>query len=515
MIIDIKPHFHIKKFTHSFSVTFPTPRTLGMLLKFCIKFVQVNHIKVGKSDQLVRKTYAWKNKSNTEFRFHISQYNEFLKTLAYEHFDDSMYEVEIAEKYEAQSFSMVMKPGWELRDYQKEVVTFCTNKYEGDFNSRLISLPTGTGKGISALATAAKMGKRVFILVLPKYIEKWAKETTDVLDVLPKEIMTVQGGEQLKGLISLAKDGQLKSKFVICSLTTYMNYLEAYSDSVTEFASSGYECRPDEFTQVIKAGTMIVDEGHQHFHAVFKALCHGHIDNLIFLTATLVSEDPFLKKMYHLMFPKQLRYDKIEMEKYIKLFPISYNIANYPNSKIRTASFGSNNYSHIEFEKSIRRNTVKKENYYMMLNRLVKETYIDDRLPLDKLIVFCASIDMCTEYTAILKDAYPDLDIRRYVENDPYENIIEADIRVTTILSGGTAIDIPNLRVAIMSVSIDSPVANLQVLGRLRKLKDRDVKFYYLYSLQVPKQIQYHKKRKMLFESKVASITELQYPLSI
>jgi superfamily II DNA or RNA helicase len=122
---------------------------------------------------------------------------------------------------------------------------------------------------------------------------------------------------------------------------------------------------------------------------------------------------------------------------------------------------------------------------------------------------------MCTEYTKVLKDRYPDLDVRRYVEDDPYENIIEADIRVTTVQSGGTAIDIPKLRVAIMTVSIDSPVSNLQALGRLRELKDRDVKFYYLYCVQIPKQVQYHRNRKLLFEPKVASVVELHYPTLI
>jgi superfamily II DNA or RNA helicase len=414
--------------------------------------------------------------------------------------------------YEAVKCDIKLNPGWELRDYQKEVVDFCSNKYEGDFNSRLVSLPTGTGKGISSLATAANLGERVFVLVLPKYIEKWAEEITSVLNVKPKEVMTVQGGDQLKGLISLASDGQLTSKFVICSLTTFMYYIDAYSQSVDEFAASGYECKPCDFAKIIKAGTMIVDEGHQHFHAVFKALTHMHINNLVFLTATLVSEDAFMKRMYQLIFPKQIRFDKIEMKKYIKLYPISYEMSDFANSKIRTSPYGSNNYNHIEFEKSLCKNRRKKDNYYTMLNRLVKEMYITDKKENDKLVVFCGSIDMCTEYSNILKEEYPNLDVRRYVEDDPYENIIEADIRVTTIQSGGTAIDIPNLRVAIMTVSVDSPVSNLQALGRLRELKDRDVRFYYLYCVQIPKQVQYHRNRKTLFESKVASINELHYP---
>jgi superfamily II DNA or RNA helicase len=240
-----------------------------------------------------------------------------------------------------------------------------------------------------------------------------------------------------------------------------------------------------------------------------------HINNLIFLTATLVSEDHFLKRMYTLVFPKQIRFDKIEMKKYIKLYPISYNIADIDKAGIKTSVQGSNNYNHIEFEKSLSKRIKKKDNYFTMVNRLIKETYIEGKKKDDKLIVFFGSIDMCTDFTNFLKDEYPDLDVRRFVENDPYENIIEADIRVTTIQSGGTAIDIPNLRVAIMTVSVDSPVSNLQALGRLRDLKDRDVKFYYTYCLQIPKQVQYHRNRKLLFLSKTATVTELHYPTLI
>jgi hypothetical protein len=36
--------------------------------------------------------------------------------------------------------------------------------------------------------------------------------------------------------------------------------------------------------------------------------------------------------------------------------------------------------------------------------------------------------------------------VRRYVQGDPYkENYLECDIRVTTVLSGGTAHDVKNL----------------------------------------------------------------------
>ena len=96
------------------------------------------------------------------------------------------------------------------------------------------------------------------------------------------------------------------------------------------------------------------------------------------------------------------------------------------------------------------------------------------------------------------------------MEDDPYENAIEADIRVSTVLSGGTAIDIPNLRTALMTNSIQSPVSNLQALGRLRQLKDRDVTFSYMVNFHIPKQVDYHNRKKELFADRAVSFKELR-----
>jgi ERCC4-related helicase len=117
--------------------------------------------------------------------------------------------------------------------------------------------------------------------------------------------------------------------------------------------------------------------------------------------------------------------------------------------------------------------------------------------------------------TKYLKKKYPQLDVRRYCEDDPYEDVIEPDIRVTTILSAGTALDIPQLITVIMTNSVNSPVANLQTLGRLRELKDREVCFYYLFCEEIKKHVEYHHARKDLFYDRVENIKELRAPYSV
>jgi len=365
------------------------------------------------------------------------------------------------------------------------------------------------------LATVADIQYRTAIIVLPAYIEKFAKDIVTITDTKSKEIMTIQGADQLKSVIHLASENQFNSKFIIISLRTIQSFFKAYEQSAGDFESEGYGCRPDDLYKLLGIGTVIIDEIHQHLHAVYKLTAYMHVPKLIGLSATFISEDPVINAVQRLMFPREIRYDKVRMKQYIKVRAMSYSFNDFKNSKIRTTQYGSNVYSHMEFEKSLIRNKHVLNNYIKLINSLVHLSYFDDYIKGDKLIIFAASIAMCDILVNYLKSQYPKYDIRRYVEEDPYENIIDADIRITTILSGGTAVDIPNLRAAIMTTSIQSPVSNLQTLGRLRELKDRDVKFYYIYSDQIPKQVEYHRKKMELFRDRVETIKEFHSPIMV
>lgn len=363
-----------------------------------------------------------------------------------------------------------------------------------------------------SLSVVDVLKNRVVIAVLAKYLDKWCNDVRDGMIILPKEIMLVQGSEQLQGLIELAKNGELTSKVIIISLTTLRNFYKTYEENPLSSDVEEYGCMPEDLFPILRAGTVIIDEAHEHIYAVFKLMLYMHVHKVIALTATLISEDPFIDKIHHLMFPREIRFNKVKMDKYIRVYAVAYQFNDMAKARIRTTEVGSNTYSHTAFEKSILRNIKVKENYLKLINSLVRMGFIDNYRPGDKLAVYAGSIDMCTLITNYLKDLYPQFDVRRYVEDDPFENAMEADIRVTTILSGGTALDIPNLRVVIQTINIQSPVANLQVLGRLRDLKDpsHPVKFYYVYCDQIKKHVEYHRARKELFQERVASIKEFR-----
>jgi hypothetical protein len=119
---------------------------------------------------------------------------------------------------------------------------------------------------------------------------------------------------------------------------------------------------------------------------------------------------------------------------------------------------------------------------------------------------------MCKRLAADIRKRYPGRSVSTFVEGDPYSNLLESEICVSTIGSAGTAHDIAGLRVVILTVAIDSPVSNLQAIGRLRELPDRDVKFIYMFCEQIPKHKAYHRSKTQLLRGRVASYKEFWHP---
>merc|ERR1712098_430540 len=106
----------------------------------------------------------------------------------------------------------------------------------------------------------------------------------------------------------------------------------------------------------------------------------------------------------------------------------------------------------------------------------------------------------------------PTLEVARYISEDDYEVLMESDISASTALSAGTGVDIPGLRYSLMTTNINSSQANIQIVGRLRRLKDwPDVEpdFMYILARNLPKHMEYHEKKKKLLRPRVKSIGEL------
>ena len=502
----------ILKYSHHFVVKNPTPAMIPMLYGLSSKYTQFGFIfdpKTRKQRWGPLKTFAIYVQRGIEFRFHINQFQEFLRLIEGALVDPSSYTIEDVELPEPTKVDLPIREGWVLRPEQEEGKNFCLEITENAADSPLLMMPTGTGKTVCALTIASALGNRFAVVLLAQYVDKWISDIRAVMDIELNEIGVIKGSDSLIRTTYYPESGNPIPKAFVISLSTMSNWYKLYEEDKNHPSLEAYHCMPYDFFTHLGIGTVLFDEVHQHPHAVYRLYCYTNAKKTISLSATLISKDQSLQRVQHMMFPRCKRFDSVKMEKYITAHACAYQIVNFTGSRLMISEYGRNSYSQAAYEKSLLRHKTIAKQYLTMVLDLIESSYIDGKLEGDKLAVFVGTANMAETLVKAITLKWPWLDTRTYLEKDDYRNVIDPDIRVTTILSGGTAVDIPNLRVSIMTNSIDSPISNIQCLGRLRKLKDRDVRFYYLYCSTIPKQLEYHQKKLELFKDRVTEVKQL------
>lgn len=362
-----------------------------------------------------------------------------------------------------------------------------------------------------AMAALAQYSTRFVAVLKPKYVEKWVDDVVKITESVKSDVLVVAGQAGLMKLLAAALSNELEERVVIVSNRTLQNWISLYEEKGDETLTLGYSCRPHEFFPLLKAGTRLVDEVHEDFHLNFKIDLYTHVPVSISLSATLISDDPFVAKMQEIAYPKSIRYTGLPYDRYIHSFAVMYNVAQ--PELIRTTEYGSTTYSHHVFEQSIMKHKHFLVSYLAMIKDLAERYFFSTFQGGDRLLIYCTSIKMCTIVTDYLLREYPNVDIRRYVEKDPYENLMNARVSVSTIQSAGTGHDIAGLMTVIMTPAVSSRGSNIQGYGRLRKVPDRQTQFIYTTCTDVPKHIKYHEQREMLLKimAKEHFLLENQY----
>ncbi len=517
MLVTHKKICTITKYSHFFSITNIDPSLHKHIMDFCLNFVIRTLVRVDPKKPPVLKIttiFASRLKNGSEYRFHIGQLELLFNFLKFRYIELDL--IEIIEKplYNLITINNLKKDNWILRKEQQEAEDFISQSSEDDNHSRLLTMGTGTGKTVTALSAASKFKNRVMVIVLAKYVEKWHGDVKNIINIDDDKILTIQGSDNLKSSINLAKDDQFNYNYVILSLTTVVNFIKSFENNYYESLDK-FGIDPSELCELFNIGIIIFDEAHEHLFGIFKTLSYTNVPKVIALSATFMSDDSIIDRMQSIMFPKEIRFNKIQMKKYIKVIAVSYQIKDLQKAKIRTSEFRSSTYAHTAFEKSLMKNLIKLRNYFIMIKDIINTLYIKEYVKGDKLLIFCSTKELCRRLKEYIKDNYVEYDVRTYIEGDSLSDVMNADITVSTLKSSSAALDIPNLRVCILTVNVDSSVTNLQALGRLRELKDRDVKYCYIYCSNIPKHVKYHNRRKELIKHKVLYTSDMQYPQPI
>lgn len=400
-------------------------------------------------------------------------------------------------------FGIKFKKDFILRDYQEKALNFCLDGQEG---TKILTLSPGKGKSNILLKVAEKLKQRMVIIMRPTYTGEdedsgWIKNFHKSLVIDENDYCIISGSDNLKKLINLALAGELKYKVIILSNRTLQNYIKNYEAfDNDEFISMGYNCYPQDLPKVLGVNVLFADEVHQDYHFNCKMFSYFKVKNFFCASATINSDDAFIRKILNIAFPDKNRFKDDNYNVYIRPTAIHYSLYN----KYLIKHESQMGYSQIKFEQSIlkyhnRIGYTIRNNYFDLIYNVLDKYFIYKlkEHPEATCVIICGTIEMCDLLSKYLQDRLPNNKVTRYVEEDPDENLFKSQICVSTILSAGTGQDIPNLRTLILTNGLNSTQANIQVSGRLRTLPNNETPdFVYFVCDDIAYHLRYHEKKK-------------------
>lgn len=450
----------------------------------------------------LKKIYAAYTANKREFRFHVNTLHDFMELLKQRQFQ---YELDYSEIYKPTPVGLALMDGYVPREDQEPLIDYLA----GDGLSKVLNLQTGRGKTFCALAAAVKLNGKIFISIETRFFNLWREAMEGpkkILNVdINKEVLFIQGTKELRALLQLALDDDLKEeKVYIVAARTLAIFFEAY-ERYSGNLEGVYPIIPHEMYELLDIATRIKDEVHLSLFANFKEELYLHGPKSISLSATL-EDGSFLDKILAIMFPNEIRSPEVEYLKYIEVYSMMYSL-NDPKNVV-TSHRGSSDYSHNAYEAYILSKVNTKRNYFKIIQDWLQSAYLDIKVDKQRACVFVSSVEMATALIEHLRQLYPHIHFERYAASagDVYETAKLADVLITTVQSFGTGFDLDDLICSLLTTSLRSQKTNLQVLGRLRVLKNypnQTPKFYYLVCSDIPKHLGYHEVKKTQFYGKV------------
>jgi hypothetical protein len=503
-------YFEIEIYSHHFVVRNMSPRGLDLAKRFARRFIEY---KWENRQRVAFQTYASYIPKKNSVHFHIGCYKEWKNFLLDVCVPEHGYTETIYGFVEPAPLDCQITQAITPRDYQNEIFHTYLKLPDPSWR-KFVGIDPGRGKTFLASWGASEYNFRIVGFLKPSFLKKWPGDLIKNLGMDKDDILSVNGHAKLMDLIVRAKEGTLTEKAILISNRTYMNYIGLYEKYGDEILNMGYDCTPPQFCQVLRAGTRIIDEVHEEFYSMFQIDLYTHIPRAITLSATLEDDDEFVEAMYRVAYPVEERCKIVVRAKYIHAFALRYNIKN--GEELKTTEFGSTMYSHIAFEKNFftKRYGWLLEHYLELIQHRFEERFLH-RYNAElgqKCLIYAASIQMCTAIVEFLQRKYPHLDIRRYVGEDPYDNLMDATVCVTTLGSAGAGHDIAGLITVLMTTSIRARKKNIQGPGRLRETPGVDMEFEYFTCKDVPKQMEYHIAKELLLPERMKECTTIDLP---
>lgn len=437
-----------------------------------------------------KAVYAAATSDHKEFRLLKSDLKPFLQFLEFDGIDPATIEVKDVSVDTWASSNIPLKEGFTPRNAeQAEAVAFGLKVEEP---TRTLEAATGFGKTFCGIYMAAQLGRRTAFIMEPGHIKTWLADLDDFTGFDPEKVVVIQGGEGIETAINLAKDDAFLYDYVFVSATTMRNYIKDYENKDEYFP---YGCPPQDFLKLLGIGFLVRDEAHESIHALCKQTMYSNVPNILYLSATLVSDNPFINRIYEKIYPAKDRWQS-KPNQHIAVRSLFYGSKFSANLKTN----GPRGYSHVLYEKSILKSARLKKGYWDIISDVLDTFYLASFKEGKKALVVSATINMCNFLAKEAAKRYPDRTIGIYAGGAKKAELYERDIVFSTPKGAGTGVNIPNLALGVNTVAISSTQLSRQIMGRTRpiKLYPEDDPFYVMvWNQNVKQHLQYEKRRAM------------------
>lgn len=495
-----------ERYTHGVRLSGFSRETLYKMQRFLDTLLLREPTKVqGRMVMVTKKKYYGITEDNTSVFLHRNSFPGLLSYLNNVGITEDRVKIIDIAVPTAEAATFVMQSKYTLHDYQVIIKDDIINKHP---HSARVDLQTGKGKTLTSLAAAAQLGVKTVVMLPPKYFGIWEDALKDTYDDIHLRFIRVSGSAELQAIIDRGIQDDLNDIDVfLVSNVTYRGYIDAFERLGDKIHTVGYNAPPPRFHEALKVGLQINDEIQEDPGLLFRTDMYTNVAKQIYLSATPFTGNPYVTKMIDLMLPESTMARLPIWDSYINTVGVLYSEPDI-RSKDYLTPF-KNTYNHARYETVMMKNPKRLLQYNTMVSRILYAQYIVDKQPEQKALLLCATVAFIEQLVEFLKGKYPELVINKHVSGSDFANLKTNDVTVSTIKSSGTGVDIKNLREVLLLQATDSKKDNIQILGRLRKLKlypDHTPRLTFLACLHIPQHCTYARNKANHFLGKALNM---------
>lgn len=373
---------------------------------------------------------------------------------------------------------------------QADAIEFVMNEAVGPV--RVVTLDPGLGKTVVAFRYT-NLSKRRVLIHSSINMEDWVNRINDWVKIDPSKIVYVSGAKALNNLI--ANVNEIDPVFILMPTQTLRPYMALNKKELAGRPSI------DNLCEHLGVHTRIIDEYHLHLETHVKLDMRIKVPVTIMLTATLESSSATVNSILREHLPNKIRFSG-SVPNHVDVYDIGFTL-NLKIKEFRYKRMGM--YSHVKLEEWLLDGGIHFNNKIIrrVYDRIIDEHYYSLRKKGQVCVVLVATTAYGEYLQKMFSESFPDLKISTFFKSEGVTDIEKGtDLVITTLKSGGTGTDIPNLITVLNTVAVKSSPENKQNVGRLRTIEGVHPRYIFTTWKDVDSQNGYRKGRAEIYDEK-------------